>query len=384
MRPLLLLAVVLAIALAIASLPLFILYEDEEVRRADAAIVLAGEPSRLPAALELVERGVAPVLVISDGLDTSWTKANRLCRFGDPGKFVCMRPEPYSTRGEARLAARLARERGWRSLLVVTSRFHVFRARRLFERCFAGELRFVGVDSPVTQLPGCDRGRVDKAGHGRGTEGVLIGTFEEFARAQLPPPPARVLEVGCGQGELTTELAVAGYDVLGIDPAAPLGDRFRRILLEDIDVADGPFGGVVASHSLQDVVDLGGALDRIVSLLAVNGVLVLDELAWDRIDEPTLDWLYGQRRALASAGHGEAPDSAEAQREEWEATYVGVHGYETLRRELDARFEELAFAWTPYLYRHTGGVATEVLEQALIDAGAIKALCFRYAGVPKG
>ncbi len=58
-------------------------------------------------------------------------------------------------------------------------------------------------------------------------------TFLDFAREHLPEPPARVLEVGCGQGELTTALAVAGYDVLGIDPLAPQGDRFRRILLEE-------------------------------------------------------------------------------------------------------------------------------------------------------
>lgn len=225
---------------------------------------------------------------------------------------------------------------------------------------------------------------MDKAGHGRGAEGLLNGTFVEFARAQLPPPPARVLEVGCGQGELTTELAVAGYDALGIDPVAPFGDRFRRIRLEDLEVDEGPFAAVVASHSLHHVVDLGGALDRIVALLAPGGALVLDELAWDRVDEPTLDWLYGQRRALASAGHGEAPESLEAQAEEWEATHAGVHGFEAMRRELDARFDEVGFAWTPHLHRHTGGVATEVLEQALIDAGAIQALGFRYAGRRRG
>ena len=37
--------------------------------------------------------------------------------------------------------------------------------------------------------------------------------------------------------------------------------------------------------------------------------------------------------------------------------------------------------WTPFLHRLLGGVATEVLEQALIDAGAIQALGFRWAGV---
>lgn len=151
--PLLLIAPTALAALAVTSVPLFILYDDDRVAKADAVLALAGENQRLPIALELVERGVAPVLVISDGLDPRWTQANRLCRFGDPARIVCLRPEPYSTRGEARLAGRLARERGWDSLVVVTSRFHLFRARTLFERCFDGRLDLVGAPNPGLRLP---------------------------------------------------------------------------------------------------------------------------------------------------------------------------------------------------------------------------------------
>jgi uncharacterized SAM-binding protein YcdF (DUF218 family) len=152
-RPLLLIVLTPLGALALASVPLFILYDDDPVAKADAVMVLAGEKRRLPIALDLVERGVAPVLVISEGLDPRWTRANRLCRFGDPTRIVCPRPEPYSTRGEARLVARLARERRWDSVVVVTSRFHLFRARLLFERCFHGRLDFVGVPNPALRLP---------------------------------------------------------------------------------------------------------------------------------------------------------------------------------------------------------------------------------------
>ncbi len=152
-RPLLLIPLTLLSALVLASVPLFILYDDDEVTRADAVIVLAGEKRRLPVALELVERGVAPLLVISDGLDPTWTQANRLCRFGDPEEVVCVRPEPYSTRGEARLAAQLGRQRGWDSIVVVTSQFHLFRARKLFERCFDGNLAFVASPNPGLRLP---------------------------------------------------------------------------------------------------------------------------------------------------------------------------------------------------------------------------------------
>lgn len=205
-------------------------------------------------------------------------------------------------------------------------------------------------------------------------------TFEEFVREHLPAPPARVLEAGCGQGELTTALAVAGYDVLGIDPLAPPGDLFRRLKLEDLDETES-FDAVVAGRSLHHIQDLDAALDRIVAILGPGGVLVVDEFAWDRLDDATLDWFYGQRRALAAAGHGDAPASHDELRRDWDAEHLGLHGFGALRSGLDARFEERAFAWTPYLHRLVGGVATEVLEQALIDAGAIQALGFRYAGV---
>ena len=213
---------------------------------------------------------------------------------------------------------------------------------------------------------------------------VSQSTFLDFVREQLPPAPARVLEVGCGQGELTTALATEGYDVLGIDPVAPSGDLFRRVLLEDLDADEGPFDAVVASHSLHHIRDLDHAVDRIAALLRPAGVLVLDEHGWDLADDVTLDWLWNQQRALAAAGHGEAPGTLDALREEWESEHRGLHGFETLRAAIAERFEERVFVRTPFLHRLLGGVATEVLEQALVDADAIQALGFRYAGVVRG
>ena len=58
-------------------------------------------------------------------------------------------------------------------------------------------------------------------------------TFAEFLFDQLPPPPARVLEIGCGpSGGVTPSLVDAGYDTTAIDERAPEGERFRRITLQ--------------------------------------------------------------------------------------------------------------------------------------------------------
>lgn len=45
--------------------------------------------------------------------------------------------------------------------------------------------------------------------------------------------PARVLEVGCGRGDLARAIAEAGHEVVAIDPHAPAGDLFRATSLEE-------------------------------------------------------------------------------------------------------------------------------------------------------
>jgi SAM-dependent methyltransferase len=214
--------------------------------------------------------------------------------------------------------------------------------------------------------------------------GASLDDFEAFVRAQLPEPPARVLEIGCGSGELALTLAEAGYDMTAIDPAAPSGPIFRRLKLEDLEPTEGPFEGVVASRSLHHVANLGVALDRIVALLPLGGPLVLDEFAWDRLDLETADWYYGQLRALAAAGRGaEVPPSLDACCRDWQEEHVGLHGYTDMRAELDARFEERLFLWTPYLHRLLDGEVSAQLEEQLIASGGIRATGFRYVGIPR-
>ncbi len=113
-------------------------------------VLAGGRGPRLARGLALLHRHVAPVLVISDGWSPTWPEANRLCA-GRPvgGAVVCLHPEPYDTRGEAEAFARLARARGWRSVLVVSSRYHLVRARMLFDRCFDGT---VYADGPSQSL----------------------------------------------------------------------------------------------------------------------------------------------------------------------------------------------------------------------------------------
>ncbi len=131
---------------------------DTPPAHADVVVVLSGgRNTRLDPALRLMRRGVAPVLAISSvQRDPKWIKARKLCS-GAYGKLrfrvLCFEASPYSTRGEAETVTKLAREHGWHRIVVVTSTYHVTRARMLFRRCFHGSVWTVGTSSPLKYLP---------------------------------------------------------------------------------------------------------------------------------------------------------------------------------------------------------------------------------------
>jgi SAM-dependent methyltransferase len=196
--------------------------------------------------------------------------------------------------------------------------------------------------------------------------------------SQLPTGPARVLEVGCGDGRLARDLDELGHTVVAIDPAAPPGAIFQAVSLEEF-ADSGPFDAVVASRSLHHIHDLPGGLSKLHRLLVPGGRLIVVEHAFDRLDEPTARWYLERRRAKGP----HAPSSLQACLAEWEADHAGLHGYAAIRRELDLRFTERWFAWTPSLYLELGK-ALEQEERRLIEADSIQATGFQYVGERSG
>jgi SAM-dependent methyltransferase len=199
-------------------------------------------------------------------------------------------------------------------------------------------------------------------------------SLQSFVEAHVPRP-ARVLEVGCGAGELARALAESGHEVVAIDPDAPEGELFQGVSLEQF-VPSEPFDAVVASRSLHHIHDLAEAVEKIEQLLRPKGRFVVDEHAFDRLDEKTARWYVQQR-----AHDPDAPSSLEACLADWEADHHDLHGYAAIRDELDRHFSERFFRWMPYLYGELSSVSEE--ERALIEAGAIRAMGFRYVGEPK-
>jgi hypothetical protein len=199
-----------------------------------------------------------------------------------------------------------------------------------------------------------------------------VSDFATFVFDQLPPPPRRVLEVGCGElGGLVEVLVERGYDALGVDPHAPAGSRYVQAEFQEL---DGSWDAVVAGRVLHHVNPLGAGLDQLASFAPL---LIVDEFASDRIDAAAQDWYEGQHRLLRASGvEPNGPPSLD----EWRERHPGLHPHDLLLRELRARYDELALEWLPYLSRWLGGPSSEALERTLIDAGAIPAIGYRWAG----
>jgi len=135
-RALVVLLAVLA-AFCLTTARLFVWPAEGAPAHADAIVMLAGPGDRLGVALKLAAQRRAPVLVVSQGSHG----------YGGPcppktsdTTVICFDPDPANTRGEAEFLGELAERYHWRSIVLVTTRAQVTRARLLTGRCFGGSV----------------------------------------------------------------------------------------------------------------------------------------------------------------------------------------------------------------------------------------------------
>jgi len=212
-----------------------------------------------------------------------------------------------------------------------------------------------------------------------------------FARSALPPRPARVLDVGCGRGDVAAELHALGFAVKALDTEeeAVLLTRARGVdavradfvAFEDLR----PFDVVLFSRSLHHLHPLDAALDHARSLLRPGGLLVLEEFSVESADLAAAVFYYDTLAVLEAAGIvGTDPDD-DALRglpplERWAEEHrhdPPLHGGDAMRRSVEARFRITRDEKAPYLYRTACARAGETAAalravEALLDLERVR------------
>jgi SAM-dependent methyltransferase len=197
-----------------------------------------------------------------------------------------------------------------------------------------------------------------------------------FMRANLPEPPARVLEVGAGSGRLSRALRAGGYDVLAIDPERE-SDDVRGVALADLDEPAGSFAAAVAVVSLHHVDPLEESCRRLGEVVEPGGTLLVDEFDVGAFDIPAAAWWLEQRRVLGEPQPQSAEELVAEHREH-------LHPLERILAALEPDFElgpPLRGAW---LHRWKLGDSLRAIEEEAIARGRLRATGARLVAYRRG
>lgn len=182
----------------------------------------------------------------------------------------------------------------------------------------------------------------------------------------LPAPPARILEAGCGRGALAAALIELGYQVTGVDRnaevAAAARERGVPVVEADINDVAGEYDVVLFTRSLHHAENLDATLSHAATLLAPGGQIIIEEFAWERVDQPAADFLYDNRALLVAAGLLDAPLPAGELLDEWVSGHRALHQGSAMLAALSRAGSDLTTVDTPMLWRlidGRGGAWTE-------------------------
>lgn len=103
------------------------------------------------------------------------------------------------------------------------------------------------------------------------------------ALSYFPPPPLKLLDVGCGTGVLSRLLVEKGYDVIGIDISENAINKcknkglnaYQQDLSEKLLFRDEEFDGILMSEVIEHIADTFFVLHELNRVLKTGGVFIL-------------------------------------------------------------------------------------------------------------
>ena len=195
---------------------------------------------------------------------------------------------------------------------------------------------------------------------------------------------SRVLDVGCGDGELVELLRENGFDAFGIDVREPTSKYCTQVSIEEF-VASEPFDAVIARLSLHHVPHLGLAFERMRAALRPDGTFVMQEFDWTAWSAEFLSWIR-----TAASGPGPEPrtvdlwsGTASDVAKQWLARYGELHGGDALLFSADAFFDRRELQNVPYGAWLIDRPELVDSEAAALHERRFRSLGFVFVGKPR-
>jgi SAM-dependent methyltransferase len=227
----------------------------------------------------------------------------------------------------------------------------------------------------------------------------------EFIRRSLPADCRRVLEIGAGIGELAARLMREGLDVVALDidtdavaAARELGVDARGVQWPEW--LDEQFDAVLFTRSLHHINPLAESVEAAVACLTPQGQVVVEDFAFEAVDDRTLAWFTGAIRLLRESGL--LPEynqllndllATEGSMAAWGKYHDDdLHQASAMEFELRRALADVTIEAVPYLFRYLGAAMAKAPERdALVRAlaeqenklaadGTITALGRRFLG----
>jgi SAM-dependent methyltransferase len=239
---------------------------------------------------------------------------------------------------------------------------------------------------------------------------IALSETIAFVRGNAPPPPARLLEIGCGDGRLAARAQDLGYEVVAVDASEESVEAARRLgvdarLASWPEFDDTPFDLLLFARSLHHLSPLDAAVARARDLLRPGGLVLVEDFAWTEIDAPSAEWLHQVLGILEAANllapeHDRlarsflgGPDALQSWREHHEHE-PPLHPAGAMLACLERHFGSVRAEPVPYLYRYPAEALPEgpagdrlarrllELETRLARIGQITLIGRRYVARP--